>query len=87
MEVDGPDHAARVALQIMEGEAPDSALIEMVVANTAAALVVGGRADDFREGAARAREAIASGAAMEKLRGLVDSTGGDLSKVEVHEAG
>ena len=38
--------------------------------NTAAALVVAGRAADLRAGVSLAREAIESGAALEKLRAL-----------------
>lgn len=86
-EVEGPDHAARIALQVLGGEKRDSAATEMVVANSAAALVVGGQAGDFREGATKAREAIASGAALGKLRGLVSFVGGDVSRVEAHATG
>ncbi len=44
---------------------------DVVLLNTAAALVAGGMASDFEEGLQRAAEAIDSGRAREKLEGLV----------------
>jgi anthranilate phosphoribosyltransferase len=46
----------------------------IVVANAAAALVVAGVAGDFREGARLAEQALASGAARDKLHSLVQFT-------------
>lgn len=86
-EIEGPDQAASVALQILGGEEMDSAMTDMVVANSAAALVVAGRADDLLQGAEEARESLASGAALEKLKRLVTSAGGDSSRIEVYAAG
>ncbi len=78
-----PDDAAKIARQILGGGLRNSAMTEMVVANSAAALVVGGQAKDFYDGAQMARESLASGAALGKLRALMDSTGGDVSRIEV----
>ena len=61
------DHAA-LFLQAL-GSGP-SAPQDIVLLNTAAALVVAGRAADLRAGVSLAREAIESGAALEKLRAL-----------------
>lgn len=44
---------------------------DVVVLNAAAALVVGGAAEDFREGIELARRSIDSGAAQAKLEGLI----------------
>ena len=41
---------------------------DVVLLNTAATLVVAGQATDLRDGASKAREAISSGAAAEKLK-------------------
>jgi anthranilate phosphoribosyltransferase len=45
---------------------------DIVVVNSAAALVAGGRARDFKEGAQQAAHSIDSGAARRKLEGLVE---------------
>jgi len=44
---------------------------DIVLMNTAAALVVGGKAHDFKEGVALAAESVDSGAAAAKLAGLI----------------
>ena len=46
-------------------------MLDVVLLNAAAALVVGGKAPDLREGVQQAREAVASGAAIETLEALV----------------
>ena len=45
---------------------------DVVLMNASMAIVAGGKADDFQEGVRLARNSIDSGAAMEKLRRLVD---------------
>jgi anthranilate phosphoribosyltransferase len=45
---------------------------DIVVVNSAAALVAGGRARDFKEGAQQAAQSIDTGAARQKLDGLVE---------------
>ncbi len=45
---------------------------DIVVVNSAAALVAGGRARDFKEGAQQAAHSIDSGAARGKLQGLIE---------------
>ena len=57
------------ALRALLGGAP-SAYRDAVLLNAAAALVVAGRAADLVAGVAQARNAIASGAAMDKVRAL-----------------
>ncbi len=84
-EVDGVEEGAKTALRVLGGTA-DARLTDIVVANSAAALVVGGRADDLAEGAEMARESIRSGAALTKLRRMVSMSGGDASKVEAYAA-
>ena len=55
--------------RLLDGEA--GAYRDIVVLNSAAALVVGGKADDLREGAKLAAEALDSGAARAKLDRIV----------------
>lgn len=71
-----PKESARVFLRVLGGE--NGARANTVLMNAAAAAVVGGRARDLKEGVLVARESIASGHALEKLRGFVQATGGEL---------
>jgi anthranilate phosphoribosyltransferase len=67
----GGDRAenALIIRQVLAGEAGPRR--DIVLMNAAAALVVGGKARDFKEGVALAAESIDSGAAAAKLAGLV----------------
>ena len=59
---------------------------DIVLMNSAAAIMVGGKADYFEEGIEIAKEAIDSGGAYDKLRDLIKASGGDISKLEGLEA-
>ncbi len=60
-----PDVSAQMLIDAIAGN--DSARADIVVLNAAAAIYTGGEADDLAEGVAKAREAIESGAAADKL--------------------
>jgi anthranilate phosphoribosyltransferase len=60
---------AEIIRQVLAGEAGPRR--DIVLMNAAAALVVGGKARDFKEGVALAAQSIDSGAAAAKLAGLV----------------
>lgn len=65
-----PKENARIARSVLEGlEGPRA---DIVAANAGAALYVAGIAPTIREGVALARNSIAEGRAVEKLRQLVD---------------
>ena len=64
--------AVRIVREVLAGAAGGPS--DVVVANAAAALYVAGEASDLREGAERARAAIASGAASRVLSELVRFT-------------
>ena len=83
-EVSGVEEAAGLVLSILEGDGRGAPLTDVVLLNAAAALVVAGRADDFAGGVELARESLASGAALTKLRTLVEGSGGDVSRVEAY---
>jgi len=55
---------------------------EIVLINSAAGIIVGGKADNFISGIEIAWEAISSGAAYKKLIELIRTSDGDLSKIE-----
>ncbi len=59
---------AQIVLNVLRGES--GARRDIVLLNTAAALVAAGRADDFHEGISQAGDAIDSGKALEKLEKL-----------------
>jgi anthranilate phosphoribosyltransferase len=65
-----PEENAKIAEQILQGERGPRR--DVVLLNTAAALVTAGKAGDLEEGLAQAAESIDSGAALKKLRHLVE---------------
>jgi anthranilate phosphoribosyltransferase len=68
-----PAENAKLLRSMLEGERGPRR--DAVVLNTAAALVVAGRAGDLREGAAEAARSLDSGAALGRLEALVKATG------------
>lgn len=77
------DQSARLMVSILNGEQnSESSRLQMVLANAAAAILVGGKADDLASGVEIARESVASGSAYEKLKGLIEFTNGDATKLE-----
>ncbi len=72
LQIDGVDEArAKFARALSAGDSPEK---DMVLLNSAAALVVRGAAGDLQSGVAMARSAIDSGAALEKLGQLAELT-------------
>jgi anthranilate phosphoribosyltransferase len=74
-DISGGDAAQNASLirEILEGQ--KSPRRDIVLLNSAAALVAAGRADHLRDAVPLAAKAIDSGAAAEKLFALVDFTG------------
>lgn len=66
------DENAKILLQILKGEKGPKR--DIVLINSAAALVVAGRIEDFKEGVMIASEAIDSGRAMRKLEEIIKVT-------------
>jgi anthranilate phosphoribosyltransferase len=66
---------ARILMQVLEGApGPYLPYTDVVLVNTAAALVVAGRAQTFAEGVSVAAETIKSGAALRTLTRLIEFT-------------
>ncbi len=63
-------------LEVLKGRGP-SDVIELSVALAARMLVLGGRTSDPAEAGRRVRDAIGSGAALERLRRVIEQQGGD----------
>ncbi len=77
------EQSARLLVNILNGsEKRDPARYEMVLANAAAALVVGGKADGLASAVELARESVVNGRAYDRLKQLIRFTNGDESKLE-----
>jgi len=78
-----PEKSAEITFKILNGccDINDSKR-EIVLVNGVAGIVVGGKAEDFSYGMELARESIDSGAAYKKLKTLIKSSNGNLSKLE-----
>jgi anthranilate phosphoribosyltransferase len=82
-----PEESAETLFKILNGHvAADDARIEIVLVNSAAGIMVGGKAEDFSYGMELARESIGSGAGYKKLWALIKASSGDLSKLEELES-
>ena len=80
------EESAETLFQILNGNIPKDAKAEIVLVNSAAGIMVGGKAENFKEGMEIARESIATGAAYGKLKALVKASGESLSKLEELES-
>jgi len=82
-----PDESAEVLFKILTGHcAVDDPKMEIVLVNSAAGIMVGGKAEDFSYGMEVARKSIQNGAAYKKLKALIKASGGVLSKLEELES-
>lgn len=78
-----PDESAEITFKILYGcSNRDDPKKNMTLVNSAAGIVVGGKAEDFSHGMELARESIDSGAAYKKLKMLITASGGNTSKLE-----
>jgi anthranilate phosphoribosyltransferase len=78
-----PDESAEILFQIIKGQcSPKDPKTAIVLVNSAAGIIMGGKAEDFGYGVELARESIESGAAYNKLKALIKVSGGNLSKLE-----
>lgn len=67
---------AKAALKVLAGR-EKGPLVDFLAANTAVALKLADKAKDLPSGVEQAREALASGAALERLRGMVATQNND----------
>jgi anthranilate phosphoribosyltransferase len=85
--VSSPEESAETIFGILHGcSRADDPKMEMVLVNSAAGIIVGGKAEDFLHGMEVARKSVKSGAAYKKLKELIHASGGDLSKLEELES-
>jgi anthranilate phosphoribosyltransferase len=82
-----PEESAKILFKILNNcYAVDDPKTEIVLVNSAAGIIVGGKAEDFSYGMSVARKSIESGAAYEKLKALIKASADDLSKLEELES-
>lgn len=78
-----PEENADLLFKIITGYCPETdPKMEIVLVNSAAGIMLGEKAEDFKTGMEAARQSIASGAAYKKLKSLIKTSGGNLSKLE-----
>ena len=82
LKVSSVEESAKTIHDILIGKNLTSSKAEMVLVNSAAGIIVGGRANDFAEATQIARESILSGAAYGKLKELIRVSGGSLQSLE-----
>ena len=73
LRIENENQSARTIKEVLNGERQDAAR-SLVVANAAAALFVGGRAANLTDAARLAEQSIDSGAALSKLKQLIEAT-------------
>ncbi len=80
------EQSAKTIFKILSGKTIDDAKAEIVLVNSAAGIIVGGKADNFAEGMELARKSITNGTAYTKLKELIKMSDGSLEKLEELEA-
>ena len=77
---------AFIALRLLSGESRlsknEKSILDMIFANSAAAIVVSGMSNTYLEAVDLARESVKSGKAMKKLTALVKNSGGSMELIE-----
>jgi anthranilate phosphoribosyltransferase len=81
LQLASPQENAQVLFEILRGNSK-GVKTEFVLVNSAVGILIGGLADNFKEGMEFARESIGSGAAYTKLEALIKASGGSLGVLE-----
>ncbi len=82
LKVSSSEESARTIYSILSGKNLSDPKAEMVLVNSAAGIIVGGKADDFKEAMKIAKKSIVTGAAYGKLKELISVSGGSLQTLE-----
>jgi anthranilate phosphoribosyltransferase len=86
LQSSSPKESAEILFTILFGNNVADAKSDIVLVNSAAGMIVGGKAENFKEGMQLARKSIESGAAYTKLKNLIKASGGNLQRLEELEA-
>jgi anthranilate phosphoribosyltransferase len=82
LKVSSAEESAKAIYQILTGKKMSDPKVDMVLVNSAAGIIVGGKVDSFAEAMQIARESILSGAAYGKLKELIGISEGSLQNLE-----
>ena len=86
LKVETPDECAETLFRVLSGNLSlDDSKTEFALVNSAAGIIIGGKAEDFKGAVEMARESIRSGAAYAKLKALILASNGDMQKLEEYE--
>ena len=85
MQSSTPEENAEILFKILSGKSLSDPKSEIVLVNSAAGIIVGGKAENFKEGMELARESIVNGVAYAKLKDLIKASGGSLQRLEEFE--
>jgi anthranilate phosphoribosyltransferase len=78
-----PKQSAELVFKLLnDALIPGDPRLNMILLNSAAGIVVGGKADDLAGGVELAAESIESGSAYEKLKMMIKASGGGMAKLE-----
>jgi anthranilate phosphoribosyltransferase len=76
---------AEIIVKILMGDSTEKTKTDIVLLNSAAGIILGGKADNFNEAIQAAKESIQNGSAYAKLKELVEITGGNPQMLEEME--
>ena len=76
---------AEIIVKILLGDSTVKTKTDIVLLNSAAGIILGGKADNFNEAIQTAKESIQNGSAYAKLKELVEITGGNPQMLEEME--
>ena len=76
---------AEIIVKILLGDSTVKTKTDIVLLNSAAGIILGGKADNFNEAIQAAKESIQNGSAYAKLKELVEITGGNPQMLEEME--
>jgi anthranilate phosphoribosyltransferase len=78
-----PEENVEITFKVLRGLYDrNNPKLNIVLINAAAGVIIGGKAEDFNYGVELARESVESGAAYQKLKMLIKTSRGNLSKLE-----
>jgi anthranilate phosphoribosyltransferase len=87
LKVSSLEESAETVFKILLGRCnTNDPRLDIVLANSAAGIIIGGKAKDFPEGIELAQKSVNSGAAYQKLRTLVLASEGNMSRLEELES-
>ncbi|MCW4004781.1 MAG: anthranilate phosphoribosyltransferase [Candidatus Bathyarchaeota archaeon] len=86
LQLSASDESAETLFRILCGNITNEAKAEIVLVNSAAGIIIGGKAHNYLEAMECAKESIESGLALAKLKALVKASDGNLQKLEELEA-